>query len=1136
MNDTIFTRYGNSEFALYQADITTGQSRSLLFLRALNDSPPDTVSLTTALSTGLIIVVDQELSAPNPLNASTEAASAYQAIQNATLMQTSKVPDNLSSGIGFLRWPSLTVVNNAEWLGLVNTSTSGAIVSETCFIRLSQSYYLGLATGGAVTLSGNALTFQNLSLRAPTVWFCDEKLNPLGTLGQSIELDTLTDSLVSLDLGANATGCLTFQLTLVKDIGRNVRPDHQRFGLCLRYFTNANTNLTPFSYPVFNTETDALSLQLTIDPLNILDHSRSFATLLTDTASSYISNRGGGLLSLTPTDSHPIIFSASPTSTTPTGNLADGPVYAHPNGKFIISGLPDSQGLDLLCGLSGIEVLQINNGNGGSLTFVSDKAAVGNTSNATLTSEATTAWLALEPAMKTDIVFYDIQPKVAKLYTLGAKGIPWPLCETSLTSWTPAAIDAAQACWPIVPYRGLNYRTGTAIAPTEAEVSTWTGAFKNFETKVLQPFRRANLPAPSPAGEDTVALWTIAPSGLLVGLNNLKDRWVSLILAAGTNDSLFLLSNIPKSLHLALQVPAPLVVFTEQAFTPATGLTIEKGNFELAGLTYDLGYNPASPSSSAWVERGTITAVKYCEGCLRDLLTSSATWGWTEGSGMDQTTATNTLMSLAAELTGDAQTKVEDFISQLDAKTSTINTICVIKGIFAHADALRSGNPDYQALVDIIDNENWQGTIILRARVSMESFPPELALLGAGISANTLDVNYVAISLTQAVSQTIPEGGGKPILKLANSTFTGLLSYSNKIPLSPVGPYAYQIEVLQMSFANGVVSSYSSKVKLRLSNLFGSTVSLENGASDILSFSGAAQRHNGKLNVRLTTKQPITLTLNGSVICSITINEASFFEVKSPNTITDPSAIVQSRFAFVGNLKTLNATSVTGQSTTYDFFSYDSLAFQSLYLNLSFAWNKRHQPNFVLSPVNSLVFSPGVPRSASLAAELPLRVSGMIDSSSGASFKSLSYDAVEIDPAPLITMLGKDWLAMIYDLQLGTLGVLSKSAPFSIQVAVAWTPGSDVTSMPIWVGVKVPHMSSDGSIFTLEGVLKVGLQAIKLYRPTDAGAACLLFENLGITVFGQTIPPGADINIGLFGNPQNRNQGIAWLGEYKKGE
>jgi hypothetical protein len=254
----------------------------------------------------------------------------------------------------------------------------------------------------------------------------------------------------------------------------------------------------------------------------------------------------------------------------------------------------------------------------------------------------------------------------------------------------------------------------------------------------------------------------------------------------------------------------------------------------------------------------------------------------------------------------------------------------------------------------------------------------------------------------------------------------------------------------------------------------------------------------------------------------------------------DDEAIMTTRFALSGRLKMQTLKDV-------DMLSYDSISFSALYIDMQVNINAaQHSKRFRFNPADiALNPTESEPRKDSLVAHFPITLESLkyfgappSDISSPTVMpSSIGYQAVE---APLnYNPIKSTWYALQFNLNLGTMGALAAKAGFDAKVLLSWSPGVKNKAVQIWI--KTPFTGGGGKQFSLQGVLKLVTQSIRLEKHPAKPQYAMLFTNIKVSLLGLKFPPSGNTLLYLFGNPNESSTGdaagignLGWFGAYKQ--
>jgi hypothetical protein len=169
-------------------------------------------------------------------------------------------------------------------------------------------------------------------------------------------------------------------------------------------------------------------------------------------------------------------------------------------------------------------------------------------------------------------------------------------------------------------------------------------------------------------------------------------------------------------------------------------------------------------------------------------------------------------------------------------------------------------------------------------------------------------------------------------------------------------------------------------------------------------------------------------------------------------------------------------------------------------------------------------------RANGFANHFPVTAKGMLAADTATTPAGLGLLPVDTDleTTPLTTPR----FALLYDLNLGTVGALAGKAGLVVSFVVAWSPGA--TGLAVSVGLKLPGSSGARNAITVEGVLKITMFAVQLIY--DGRAFLLKLTGIALSLFGKTLPPGASFDLFVFGDPDPAAgaDSLGWYGAFQK--
>jgi hypothetical protein len=514
-----------------------------------------------------------------------------------------------------------------------------------------------------------------------------------------------------------------------------------------------------------------------------------------------------------------------------------------------------------------------------------------------------------------------------------------------------------------------------------------------------------------------------------------------------------------------------VVVSDPAAFRPYVGAD---NTITIAGYRFVL--DPAT-----WAQHGTLFMIKNARKPLVELIADTNTWVLGRRLNSD---------------VGTTQRRLQAIVN----------------------DADQSPDPELLPFVALLTDPAWNGVLILNAHVPLDGLPPEIAGLAAGIDPARFAAHHVGITQTPVADDLEPR----------DSALFGLISYRDLRPMATTG-YDFTVRSLTVRLANSVVATFRSRVAIALNELFGTRLSRQAANGDtgnVLELEGVFQKHGDSGTYVFSETDPTAFTAQDTALASIGVSKAVFTTLAAPAG-GGSDAPVETAFSFWG---TLAFRALTGR-VPVDVLSYDSLAYGELQLRMSFRPATPRVRTFAFDP-SHVRFDVGASRSrpASLANHFPVTPSGMRAGGGTVTFGDLGVLPVDtdLDTAPL----GPSWFALVYDLNLGSVGALAGKAGLVANLVVAWTPGTGKPA--VVVGLKLPGSTGARNALTVEGVLKITMFAVQLLF--DGRAYLLKLTGIALSVFGKTLPPGATFDVFVFGDPDPTAgaNSLGWYGAFKK--
>lgn len=950
----------------------------------------------------------------------------------------------------------------------------------------------------------------------------------------------------------------------------------QNFGCNFRYFYTAENGTAEsldyaFIPPVPPQDQTFLGLNFYLDPIHATDSSRSRIEL--DLGSQYppyqqnsaalrapyFSTAAGGTVTLAPaTPGSPTLtppgfaFCKMPA---PRASPFDQALYLAPVGTFSVvqiekAGSPVDSA-SWMPGLFAQEFLELSVDD--QIELVSNQPAYApsfasaeqSSGTAALDPTYTTSWARFPILPSETAPGYFGQPSASVLY--GAReSDPFPHALSAQLS----SLDAPMT-FPVVPYGGLF---ADAAADQGAKAQTYSA----YEATVLSSARHAQAPALKggprffhprarqlrfscpPAKADPVGYGT-TPQGFLAGLDQ-EGGWLSLTLAnspqtpaqtigfegkgvaapKGRVNPLLANALLENQLFLVISDPANIGQFNN---------LISLGGFN---FTLDVG---GSPGDSGPL--GTVLIFKY-----------------------------NTSQSLADLATRpDLWSNSQTFMKDLAGTQQIILNALAQAGIESPVDSPPDANSPFEFFWQIANDPSWTGVLALNCAIDGNGMPLDLQILLGGINGQ-LRAHHLGIQSTPGVANPTSPGA-------QSSSLFGVIHYpstpAEAAPAPASDALAYEIEILNVVFANSKITQFHVVAGLTANQLFGRKVELS-GASpaNTMSIPGQYQTQGAVGVVTFATTTPFVYTFpirEGAtrVLQQVVFDSASLVPVSS--TPMSAGTAVSARFQLNGGLF---FNSEPFPKTGIDLFSYgkdgSGLPFSNLTVEVNFTLDGN---GVAIADTKKVTFDPSLItvtpstdaiRDNSLLYSLPLQVSAV---DSGPALQSLASSStplhvleLEGHPGEVVTPVTPavtspetapgSWpyvtsapaFALEFDLPLGSLGSLSDvHAGIMARLLLGWGPSQLVPDADAAaVLVQLPQLSAGYGGFNLQGILKTTFGDANLLKVEleNGSVYALMFNNIKLSVLGYSFPPGYLINFLLFAGtpaqagPTNASN-VAWF-------
>jgi len=731
-----------------------------------------------------------------------------------------------------------------------------------------------------------------------------------------------------------------------------------------------------------------------------------------------------------------------------------------------------------------------------------------------------TAWMSVAPPRTGVKTVYYSQPEQAALYDV-KEGAPAKyilnLYQAPVAELNSTALDKS---YPLAIYAGLDAPGTRAGFPP--------GAVRDFETQILNRFRKEKISKiPSEPTPIVTPKPTTTPQGLIARVRGMT--WESVLLAQNNEDGSKLeFRDLGDPLREALQA--------NQMFLVAS-LPGPLGNFShnitIAGWPFDINVGSGSVD-----DYRNILIFKFGRGAIKDLVTDPKSW----------TSATT--------------------FNQDPSRMSVF-----LQNYILNAETSAEENYRFKKFVNLVSNPAWEGILALRVTVGLNQFPADLKGLLAGIDLDRFDAHHFGIE-----SSFVKSDNG---LEQEKSSLFGLISYIDKdyrtqqsirafhqtdrlithVPqtVEAIDPqndfYDFKVLQLEVVFENSELLDFTSKIQLTTTKWFGESASLQQGYppnpinNQSIDLNGSYEMHNGRRSYSFYTdpSQTYKFLISSQVLNYVQIAKAQFETLRSEPQ-SDRSENIFTRFSFWGYLN-------FKEQPVFDLFSFGSQANpqlsekQGLYFS-----NLGLTMNFTLRPDNTTVarrfafdagkasydISQSEVRVNSLFNRFPMKVTSILQSDGRGTPADLGYLSVRPPKGFKALRLSKDWYAINFELNLGSMGALAEKAGFSAGLLLAWSPSESTVRAE--VQIKLPGTGGGKKLLSLQGVLKLSIQFFEFFmlplQGTDDKQYQLYFRNAGLSVLGMKLPTEGRMDMVLAGDPERKLEAgsLSWMVVYLREE
>lgn len=976
-------------------------------------------------------------------------------------------------------------------------------------------------------------------------------------------------STLALPVCGGQSGCLSFPVTLATTNGV---ADLAHLDAGLRTFYPDPTDQGPdafylasLRYPVLTEPHNPIGMQACLDPLAPLDASRtsfSFADTSTALPANYVTPMGYGV-SLTPQPGAQLLFAVRPQTNTPSDT---DPLYLTPSGAFQIGlGSPSSASTTftnaLMCGLSAVEYVDLQQPSGAVLTFVPGQSAFSPVTGPSqsssdpstwvfggLTGLARTSWAYLSLPQQT--VSYYAQPDSAVLHTPGTgDSAPFMQYQAVVSgSLAPPSSSSTQP-FPLMPYKGAQ--------------SDSLAAYQQIETQVLSPTRRALIPPSSssatlagetPAPTPPPPVQGTTPQGLLLTLED--TTWESLVLAQTPDGKNLQIDGVTGALQTAFQsnklflVVSDATTFTQYCSIPYQ-LTQGVLN-DLAGqnkLSQDActklaslltpgpppGPSPLYATAAAFqtAVQGVLTPAEYT--AYEEILTLYAGFacplaGWTFDLTPD-TWQEHGAVLIFKYYDKSVQDLVDNTSSWAQAEALNDDVSAVqqqLQQIIADAvQSAKTAPTNFGTFVQKVQDPNWNGILALNCRVPLDGLPAQMEGLAAGIDPTRFDAHHIGFDISR-----VELSDSNSCLSISNTSSFGLIYYQDQADLvNSMADYDFKVLELAVVFNNSQIVGFSSQIELLMNRLFGEPGHFPNNPhGNNLILDGVYQQHDGGGTYLFSNNADTAIAMTSAVFNAVEITHAEFATIIPPTGL-QAGQDVQTRFSLAGGLdfKALNGFDILSFGSASGFAG--TLSYSDLSIDMSFDPDQPSYKTFQFDAQRiAFDLATSQARPDSVYNHFPIKLNTLVQAPQNATPATMGY--MPVDTALQENTLAYPWYGLVFDLNLGTLGALAAKAGFTASLLAGWAPSTGAYN--VFVGLKMPGVDSGKREIAIEEVFKITFGDIRFL---GSGSSYILqLRNIAAHLLSLTFPPSGQNEILLFGDPKGQdNSTLGWYTAYSKG-
>lgn len=965
---------------------------------------------------------------------------------------------------------------------------------------------------------------------------------------------------MTLALDSETVGCLKYDMNILQG------QDFDIFNFGINYFTVKDKKILTHRYPIIKQEIENINNRVyfnaCIDVIDLLNIERTYFTftgegrdsrgkiIKTILPTTFITNYGYNLYLMPISEEmkknnisvreSKMVFGINPEERQNR--------YLMPHGDYAIC-INDNENTNvskhkLLCGLSGTQTITfqvtINGEIGDLLSFYSHMPAFAEKfpfieaslvappldNTPLLTNKYDTSWITISNNGKSNNYFL-VQPEKAPFY--GKNGIKESKDILLVQELGYPIIQHENFCFPLIPYANhkldIEYKDENTLLFEKQIIS------KVRQNKILEGIRYNNKNiVPLPKKIDKINSFNMTTSsGIIIEVDN-TSRWKRIILAQNKNIQMSF-DNPDIKLQQAFQSDQMFLIATKELYLSGFRniMSIDDWEFSVNIGTKNNGYGNYS----------NVMIIKYLPGKLKDLVTKPKIF-----SKMCDFNDEEEIVMVSKWL----QDYIEDGIKEAD-----------------------KGNQMFNNFREIVTNENWNGILFLK--VDINRLPKQLQALKEGLDPDYFYVHHFGIMSSPIDSNSI-------VINDCSSMF-GLINYidpsynidnPNKL-LEPSmeTDYDFRVLTLKVLFDNSTIKSFSSTAQLTINKLFGCSVDYMGNKGNeypTILLEGSLQQRKMKngstqTSYMLDTIDDSIFYFSNSVIKRVEINKVQLYTAQIKDSQLDNSVL--GKFDITGYIDFgvfSNYIEMEDERVfqIYDYLSFGNdykishegnidkviyedikrkgLEFSGLLINMISADNTDKdviltmdysKMSFDLS--KSTIRTKQNNLANSLYNDFKLQLEGVLI---GDKKQPEEFGFVPVTTDIEQTSLQEGWVGLSFKLKMGTLGNLADKVKLNSNILLAWSSSS---TNSIFVGIKLPGISNNSKIVSLQGVIKLSIKDIMIKYMSKQKLYMLVLSDIALGFFGLLkLPPNGSTSFYLFGNPNNcsTSSDLGWYTLYKK--